>query len=303
VDRTLPHSDVAVNAAPWTFEAALKDATVEESVNLHVHRRLAFWMIRPLQGRFEGFTPNHITLISGALGVLSGWSAYRSVEHGSAWLALGALLLMLSAVVDCADGMLARLRGQSSQFGMLLDGVMDLVTGVSAWYGICYAICAEIELPGEWWYCAFALLSVVVHCALYDQIKGKFVARTTPAVTAPAKKAEPKGFERWVGAIYQGVYGSIMRTFSSEAATATLNDPAAARRHLTPAMRSASYLGLGTQLCVLYVAALLGSLTHVWITFVVAQLLLSVFFNAWIFVALAHWKRGETALRAEIEGA
>ena len=298
----IPHTQTELRDAPWTFEAALKDATVEEAVNLHVHRRLAFLLIKPMQGRFEAITPNHITLLSGVLGALSGVSAYRSVEHGAVWLALGALLLMLSAVVDCADGMLARLRGQSSDFGMLLDGVMDLVTGVSAWYGICYAVCATISLRGEWWYCSFALLSVVVHVALYDQLKAKFNARTNVAVSTAPPKREPNGFERFVGAVYRGVYGSVLRTFAGNDAAQAQHDPAAARRILTPAMRKASYLGLGTQFCVLYTSALLGALTDASVTFVVAELLLSVFFNVWIFVVLASWKRGEAQLRAELEG-
>ena len=298
----VPHSPSLEREAPWTFEAALKDATVEELVNLHLHRRLAFALIRPMQGRFESVSPNHLTCLSGALGVCAGISSYRSVEHGPAWLALGALLLMASAVVDCADGMLARLRRQSSEFGRLLDGLVDQVTGISAWYGICHAICAGIELPGEWLLCTFALFSVILHVALYDQMKSRFAELTGPKVAVTASTRAQSGFERAVGALHSTVYGAIMRAFGGDVAPLDC-DPVTARRELSPAMRKITYLGLGTQFFVLYSAALLGALTHVWVTFTLAQVVLSVLLNAWVVVALVSWRRGVARLQAEQAGA
>lgn len=295
----LQHSPTLEREAPWTFESALKDETVEEWVNLHLHRRLAFALIRPMQGRFEAISPNHLTFLSGALGVCAGICSHRSVEDGPAWLALGALLLMVSAVVDCADGMLARLRRQSSEFGRLLDGLVDQVTGLSAWYGICYAVTTGIELPGEWPLCVFALLSVILHVAVYDQMKSSFVALTSPRIAAAPSKRPQSGFERAVGALHSTVYGAITRAVGGGDAAPLDCDPAAARRHLSPAMRKITYLGLGTQFFVLYSAALLGALTHVWVTFLFAQVLLSVVLNAWVVVALISWKRGMARLRAE----
>jgi len=302
VTDAVPHDPSLQRDAPWTFESALKDGTVEESVNLLVHRRLAFALIRPMQGRFESVSPNHLTLLSGAIGVCAGICSYRSVEAGPAWLALGGLLLMASAVVDCADGMLARLRGQSSELGRLLDGIVDQVTGISAWYGISHAVCAGIEVPGEWLYCTFALFSVVVHVALYDQMKSSFVALTSPKVAAVPNKPAQSGFERAVGALHSTVYGAIMRTVGGGDAAPPDCDPAAARRHLSTAMRKITYLGLGTQFFVLYSAALLGAVTHVWVTFALAQVTLSVLLNAWVVVALVSWKRGVASLRAEQAG-
>lgn len=297
------HLPTVQREAPWTFESSLKDATVEEWVNLHVHRRLAFALVRQMQGRFESVSPNHLTLLSGVLGVCAGISSYRSVEAGPQWLAVGAVLLMASVVIDCADGMLARLRGQSSELGRLLDGLVDQVSGISAWYGISHAMCAGIDLPGEWLYCTFALLSVVLHVALYDQIKGSFVALTTAQRAAePAQRPQGR-FERWTAALHRNVYGAIMRAFGVDDTPPTSGDRAAARLQLSPAMRKVTYLGLGTQLFVLYTAALLGALTHVWVTFVVGQLILSLLFNAWTVVSLVSWNRATARLRAEPAGA
>jgi phosphatidylglycerophosphate synthase len=305
VTNAVSHSPALEREEPWTFESALKDATVEEWVNLHLHRRLAFALVRPMQGRFDSVSPNHLTLLSGAIGVAAGVCCYRSVEAGPAWLALGGLLLLASAVVDCADGMLARLRGQSSEFGKLLDGIVDQVTGLSFWFGISHAVCAHIDLPGEWLYCTFALVSALVHVALYDQIKGSFAGLTSPArAAAPTAKRPPGRFERWSSALHRTAYGAIMRVFGGggDGASPASHDPVLARRLLSPAMRKVTFLGLGTQFFALYMAALLGAFTDVWVTFVVAQLLLSVLLNAWVVVAVVSWKRAAARLRAEQSG-
>lgn len=68
-------------------------------------------------------TPNQITLLSA--GVAFAAAALFASVPGYAGLIAGALLLEASYVLDCADGMLARLRGTASDAGHLLDFLMD----------------------------------------------------------------------------------------------------------------------------------------------------------------------------------
>lgn len=83
---------------------------------------------RPVAGRIVGWltptrvTPNQVTAVSCFLGV----TAAAILALGS-WpaLVLGALLLQLSIVVDCADGQLAREKGLTSQWGEVFDHTSD----------------------------------------------------------------------------------------------------------------------------------------------------------------------------------
>ncbi|MFO7180809.1 MAG: CDP-alcohol phosphatidyltransferase family protein [Pseudomonadota bacterium] len=68
-------------------------------------------------------TPNQITLLSA--GVAFGAAALLASAPGYVGLVAGALVLEASYVLDCADGMLARLRGIASDGGHLLDFLMD----------------------------------------------------------------------------------------------------------------------------------------------------------------------------------
>lgn len=63
--------------------------------------------------------PNHVTWVSAGVAFTAaaafGFSSYR----------LGAGLAFLSLIVDCIDGDLARLNGQTSRWGAFLDSVLD----------------------------------------------------------------------------------------------------------------------------------------------------------------------------------
>jgi phosphatidylserine synthase len=69
-------------------------------------------------------TPNQVTFL--ATLVCAGSCALLALTPGNYWALLGAALLFeLSFVLDCVDGMLARLRKHASPVGHLLDFLMD----------------------------------------------------------------------------------------------------------------------------------------------------------------------------------
>lgn len=68
--------------------------------------------------------PNHITLVSGAIGICG--ALFLAQPH-MGWQVIGSLLFLLSTVIDGCDGELARLTCQESTFGAKLDVTMDNV--------------------------------------------------------------------------------------------------------------------------------------------------------------------------------
>ncbi len=97
--------------------------SVEDVTDRFLNRPLAGQVVRWLMP--TAVTPNQLTAISCFLGL----SAAAVLSLGS-WpaLALGALLLQLSIVVDCADGQLARAKGLTSQWGEVFDHTSDDLT-------------------------------------------------------------------------------------------------------------------------------------------------------------------------------
>jgi phosphatidylglycerophosphate synthase len=103
-------------------------------VDRYLNRKLSPWFSRwfvrmPL-------TPNQITLIAWAIGLL----AALCFAHGS-WVSgvLGALLLQWSAVIDCCDGEVARLKFLESTSGYYLDITCDNIVHVAVFVGIAWS--------------------------------------------------------------------------------------------------------------------------------------------------------------------
>ena len=77
---------------------------------------LARWAAR------RGWTPNQVTTVSLAIGVLA---AAAFATGGRGGLIVGAVLVQLSFTTDCVDGQLARYTRQFSRLGAWLDSVFD----------------------------------------------------------------------------------------------------------------------------------------------------------------------------------
>ncbi|MFN7970757.1 MAG: CDP-alcohol phosphatidyltransferase family protein [Acidobacteriota bacterium] len=107
-------------AASWLFAGL--GSSADGIVDKHLNRRVSKYVTLAVVN--GAVTPNHITLASFALGLL----AVGAIATGSYGLAvLGAALLQVSAMVDCADGELARLKYLESPFGAKLDIALDNV--------------------------------------------------------------------------------------------------------------------------------------------------------------------------------
>lgn len=75
-------------------------------------------------------SPNMISLMSGVITVLTTLAVFY-IGHGNPWSGVLLILgLQLGYVFDCADGPLARVTGQGSSFGILMDKTSDLGSGM-----------------------------------------------------------------------------------------------------------------------------------------------------------------------------
>jgi archaetidylinositol phosphate synthase len=92
---------------------------------------LARWLVRPLVG--TPITPNHITALRAITGALActafAWGNRRAIIWGGA-------VWVLSALLDRADGELARLTQQSSPSGHFYDYVIDMCVNASMFVAV-----------------------------------------------------------------------------------------------------------------------------------------------------------------------
>jgi phosphatidylglycerophosphate synthase len=84
--------------------------------------RLARWLVTPLRG--TPLTPNHLTTLRLVTGLASAAAFWRG-SYG--WSNLAGALLVISNLLDHADGEFARLTGAFSRLGHLYDLTSDAV--------------------------------------------------------------------------------------------------------------------------------------------------------------------------------
>ncbi|HTJ84923.1 MAG TPA: CDP-alcohol phosphatidyltransferase family protein [Polyangiaceae bacterium] len=162
------------------YKASLKSIEVEEPIDLAVHRPLAFLLAKA--ARPTPITPNQLTLFSMVLGACSG--LVMLTENRMAPL-VGAGLLFTSQVVDCSDGMLARMRKSGSELGRMLDGIADSITLTFAVIGALSLLVRQMHgTPGQalgWIVLGIATVyTSSLHTSAYDHYKNLFLRMTVP---------------------------------------------------------------------------------------------------------------------------
>jgi len=109
----------AHHAHPTPHNAS-KGQEVEEWVDLRFFRPIGIRIARALAP--TSVSPDQVTLWSLIVGLAAG----HCFVYASPWInLLGFALFIVSDLFDSADGQLARLRGTSTQFGRILDGLSD----------------------------------------------------------------------------------------------------------------------------------------------------------------------------------
>lgn len=112
-------------------------------VDVALYRRLSRPLTRLLLG--TPLSPNAVTVIGIVLGVAGGLLLGAASLGG---VAAGVLLLVVSGVLDCSDGELARLRLAESPLGHWLDMTGDLVVNVAVLAGVGLHLASTGRMPG-----------------------------------------------------------------------------------------------------------------------------------------------------------
>lgn len=295
------------------YRAALvfKDLDVEETIDRRFHRPLAAALTALALS--TPLTPNQITLMSLAAGWSGSFLLYQAFFGqlfapilGPAALYPILLLpagffLFASVILDCADGQLARARGGGTRVGRILDGFVDVLVLLPAYVLIGFGIRAHFD--ALWfWVAVIAGVTTWVRTIVYDQVRGRYVANTTPQAGASAgvetredvlrdlEEARRGGsfLERFLLRVYL-VFLSVQERLSpSEAASAPVErnaqEIAEYRRAHRPTMRLASYLGLGTHMLVIYTSVAAAAINLSALPFF--QLILAALFTPLLVVVL-----------------
>ena len=302
----------------WSYARTQKDPAVDELIDLYFHRPIAYQLLRPWEHAAWRPTPNQFTLTGGAIGLLAA-AVVMVAAPGSLLWPVAAFLLFFSNILDCCDGMIARLTGQASTRGMLLDGMIDFIVGVSFWLAVSLR-----TAPAAWglWNVPLALsivLSILIHTGLYDQMRIRFGVLVNPPEPARATATPPRddspaekrlsarlldGFYAFAMAFYQSTYTNISRICVGvePSSPRPAVHPDFARQLFSGPMRMASHLGLGTHLFLMYSATAMA-LFDLHLPFYIALGTVVFLLNVWAVLVVIAWRRAESLIAGIVERA
>ncbi len=184
---------------------SLKPLEVEEPIDVWVHRPPAYVLARILLP--TTVSPNLVTLGS----ILMGCAAGAAIFVSFPWhLPLAGALIFSSAVLDCCDGQLARLRKSSSAFGRMLDGIADLVVSTVIVSGGAWLVLRKHHEPLWFFLLALLLTATTIvtgsfHTTMYDHFKNVFLRMTHPSyregedLDAAEARFQAQAAEMWFG--------------------------------------------------------------------------------------------------------
>ena len=127
-----PHLKESFSAV-WKrqFWQSIKAFETEDKIDIYFFRPAGFALAKV--GVLLKLSPTFLTLLGMVLGIISGFFFYANQSVAN--LCVASAFFVFAGILDSADGQLARLTGQFSQIGLVLDGICDNIVFIAAYVG------------------------------------------------------------------------------------------------------------------------------------------------------------------------
>ena len=276
-----PRNDDPVFAQGLAFKAV----EIEELADVYFFRPLGALIARG--ARAVGITPSGLTIGGALIGMAAGILLY---DERLGFFAFA--LLILHSIVDSADGQLARMTGQVTDLGRVLDAVGGYVTHVAIFLAIGVNL-----LQGGWGksilaWMLLAGIATAIHAQMYVYHRDSYIAVVTKGLAPGAPSTNvPRligglvrayfGVQRW----FQGLHGKVEDAVAARAAAGRVRegDRAHYRKVFYPLVRGWNFLGDNTRF---FAIGVLVCLHRIDLFFVFILVLMNL-----AFVALWLWQR------------
>ena len=198
---------------PETVGLAFKAYEIEELADVYFFRPLG--MVCARAARAVGLTPTIVTLIGAGVGIAGG-----ALLYDQRFGLVGFAALVLHSVIDSADGQLARMTGQVTDLGRILDGVGGYLTHVAIFLAIAESMLDRYGVGMVAALVAGSAVSTILHAQMYDYYRASYARIVVKR--EPASRAETSyGVARMYEALQRIVAGDHERVEAAIAARAS----------------------------------------------------------------------------------
>ncbi len=145
------------------YRSSLKNVHAEEFLDVYFFRPIAFVIVKSLYSL--PLTPNNYSFFSFVSGFIAAFYFYQGQ------MALGAFYFFLFAILDCCDGMQARMKKNGSEFGRFIDGLVDYTSNIACYFALGFGVTKVFPMTGSiptWYLVIAAGVSKALHSIMYD---------------------------------------------------------------------------------------------------------------------------------------
>jgi len=183
-------------AGPTGLDAgsSFKAYEIEELADVYFFRPLG--MIAAQAARAFHLTPTIVTVLAGLVGVAGG-----TLLYDPRLASIGFGIIIAHSVLDSADGQLARMTGQESELGRLLDGIAGFVTHGAIYIALIAASLAQGAAAGPLGLIVVAaVVSNIAHAQLYDYHRSAYARIAIKGIAKEWKARGTSGASRFIEA-------------------------------------------------------------------------------------------------------
>jgi hypothetical protein len=246
------------------YKKSLKNSMTEDPVDLFFFRPIGFVLAKLFMN--TSITPNGVTAISTLFGIMAG--IFYSAGKTTSTL-IAAILLLISNILDCTDGQLARLKGTSSKLGRILDGLSDYATGIAIFVGIVIGYSGRFyTLPVWWGLVIVAGISHILQSFLVDTYRSRFITWTKGQSQSlkdehkefeeKSKTDRPEIFNRFINNIYRLYLRINIKLSPAETRTAEKIDYEYLIQKNKLLVRGWSLIGPSTKISIAVIASIIN---------------------------------------------
>lgn len=153
------------------YLSTLKPLPIEGIPDLIFFRPIAFILVKILY--YFPVSPNQVSVSAMLTGIGAGICFSKGTPKG--FITAGVLYLV-AIILDCTDGMLARLKKKGTPAGRIIDGIVDYINGIAIFTGLGIGLTKmSVDYPiPVWLVVVIAAVSMVSHSTLVDYYRQQF---------------------------------------------------------------------------------------------------------------------------------
>jgi len=173
---------------------AFKSVEIEELADVYFFRPVGSIIARG--GRALGMTPTHLTVLGTLVGIAGGALLHEERLGGLAFA-----LLILYGIIDSADGQLARMTGQVTELGRVLDGVGGYVTHGAIYFAIAAGFIHRGGSSSILVWMLLAVMANALQAQMYDYHRTAYI---TVVGEGRAPGNDPAKVPSWIRWLFRG---------------------------------------------------------------------------------------------------